>query len=84
MSNEIISEYTVKSDDDEIVQPKPNRSEYMKAYYVKNKVEIIKKITAKEQCIYCQRMVGHQNLIKHQLSKYCKTRRALKKQIENE
>ena len=83
--DESIEEYTVKEEDIEIVvKHKQNRAEYMKEYYAKNKTEIIKKICSKEVCQYCNRTVGHQNLIKHQKSKYCKTRRDLKKQIENE
>lgn len=85
MSEEILSEYTVKEEDEIIEKPqKQNRAEYMKAYYAKNKTEIINKICSKEICEYCHRTVGHQNMIKHLKSKYCKTRRDLKKQIENE
>ena len=82
MSEEIFSEYTVKEED---IKPKEkvNRNEYMKAYYAKNKLEIIKKICVKEICEYCNRSVAHQQLLKHQSSQYCKTRRIHKIEMLN-
>jgi hypothetical protein len=83
MSEEILSEYTVKSED-EPIKVKGDRKTYMKEYYAKNKIEIIKKICEKEQCPYCNRSVAHQQVIKHQNTQYCKTRRELKQRILKE
>jgi len=60
----------------EIVEKKPHK-EYMKEYYAKNKDVLIKKMMAKEMCPHCSRMVAHQQLFKHQKTKYCKSRREL-------
>jgi hypothetical protein len=55
----------------------------MKEYYAKNKVTIIGKICKKEECEYCKRSVSHQQMMKHQKSQYCKTRRLHKLEMMN-
>lgn len=81
--DESLGEYTVKKDDIKQPKAKVNRNEYMKEYYAKNKVTIIGKICKKEQCEYCNRMVAHQQIMKHQKSQYCKTRRLHKLEMMN-
>lgn len=79
-----LREDTVKEED--IKKPpkeKVNRNEYMKEYYAKNKVSIIGKICKKEECEYCKRSVSHQQMMKHQKSQYCKTRRLHKLEMMN-
>ena len=53
--------------------------EYNKKYYHENKAKIIEQMCKKEACPLCGRSVGHQNLIKHQQTKYCLTRREMRK-----
>jgi wyosine [tRNA(Phe)-imidazoG37] synthetase (radical SAM superfamily) len=56
---------------------KEQQNEYNKMYYAKNKEAIMAKLLCKENCIYCNRSVNHQNLIKHQLSKLCLKKRRI-------
>jgi hypothetical protein len=79
-----LEEDTVKETDDKINEPikeKENRNEYMKSYYEKNKIEIINKSCVKEKCEYCNRMVGHQNMFRHQKTKFCNSRRIHKQNM---
>ena len=78
--DESIEEYTVKTNDDEIKQVQTDSKEYMKAYYMKNIIGIKQQRYSKEKCEYCNREVTHQQMMKHFKSKYCETRRKLKKQ----
>ena len=62
--------------DKEYVEPKKkDRKAYMKDYYKTNKVTLLSKVLAKKECAYCGREVAHQQMLKHQQSQYCKTRR---------
>ena len=69
MTEETLTEYTVKSDDEEIKQMKPDQKEYMKAYYINHKPDIKQQRYTKEKCEYCNREVTHQQMIKHYKSK---------------
>ena len=53
---------------------KEARKEYNKIYYATKKEEISKKLYAKEECQYCKRVVGHQQMPKHIKSKFCQSR----------
>jgi hypothetical protein len=57
---------------------------YNEKYYAENKAKIEAKIGLKENCPHCDRCVRHQNIQKHIKSKYCKTRRLLKLELEQE
>jgi hypothetical protein len=48
-----------------------NAKEYNKQYYADHKDDIKRKMFAKEQCLYCDRQVNHQNMAKHKQSKLC-------------
>ncbi len=60
---------------------KAKQAEYQKEYYAKKKDIIKGKLMEKETCQYCGRCVCHQNMFKHQKSKYCLSRR---NKIEND
>ena len=53
------------------------RKEYNKNYYNDNKAVIQSKLSAKEECKFCNRCVAHQNLPKHWTSKLCQSRRII-------
>jgi uncharacterized protein (DUF1919 family) len=53
---------------------KIKQAEYQKEYYAQKKDVIKGKLMEKEKCPYCNRVVAHQNMFKHQKSKYCKSR----------
>jgi hypothetical protein len=48
-----------------------NAKEYNKQYYADHKDDIKRKMFAKEQCLFCDRQVNHQNMARHKLSKLC-------------
>lgn len=50
------------------------KKDYNKNYYEKNKAKIAEKLYCKETCPKCQKVVSHQNMKKHQLTSYCKSR----------
>jgi hypothetical protein len=78
MTEEIISEYTVKETDEEIKPiEKKTTKEYNKEYYDKNKEVLLRKALTKEKCPHCDRTIAHQELFKHQKTKYCQKRREL-------
>ena len=70
--------FTPISDNEDVKPQKIDRKQYSKDYYEKNKTVLLKKMLDKEKCKFCERMVCHQQLQKHQKSKYCKTRRLQK------
>ena len=53
---------------------KEARKEYNKNYYATKKAEISKKLYTKEECQFCKRIVGHQQMSKHIKSKFCQKR----------
>ena len=55
-------------------------AEYGKEYYKKNSKAILTKMLAKEECEHCHRIVAHQQMYKHQETKFCKKRKS--KQFE--
>lgn len=51
------------------------RKEYNSKYYASKKIEIAKKLYAKEDCEYCGRSVSHQNMNNHLKTRLCQERR---------
>jgi hypothetical protein len=68
-SNETLSEVTESKP-----TTKQNRNQYMKDYYKKNKEAILEKVMVKQECPYCSRVISYQQMMKHQKTKYCKSR----------
>jgi hypothetical protein len=56
------------------------RKEYNKKYYADNKATICGKLTEKEACDICGKMVNHQHVNRHQKSKAC-LRKAVKQAL---
>ena len=56
------------------IKPKTAESvkEYNKQYYAKNKTEILRKLSEKIKCEFCDRTVIKNNFHKHQKSDICK------------
>ena len=57
-----------------MLSEKEGRKEYNKNYYATKKEEISKKLYTKEECQFCKRIVGHQQMPKHIKSKFCQSR----------
>lgn len=57
------------------------QKEYNDKYHRENKDKIKEKVCLKEACEHCGRIVQHQQMQKHQMTKFCEKRRKLKNKI---
>ena len=50
------------------------RKEYNQNYYKTNKNAIIQKGCEKKECVFCHKLVSHNNMAKHQVTRLCENR----------